>query len=72
MKVNPYKAMQTKPEVVAAALDVLAGDLDSPDNVPLLALHEAAEHVRHLGKIKAWWDRHGDFDALEALMREVP
>jgi hypothetical protein len=62
----------TKPEIMASALDILAQDIDSEDGVPNAAIAEAAEHVRHLGAIKAWWDGHADFDALNDLMGEIP
>ena len=62
----------TKPHIMAQALDSLARDIDSADGIPNAALAEAADHVRHLAKLKAWWDGHADFDALNDLMGEIP
>ena len=35
--------MQTTPEIMAAALDILSREIQSPDDVPSLALREAVE-----------------------------
>jgi hypothetical protein len=62
----------TKPAIMAQALDILAEEIQCGDGVASAAIAEAAEHVRHLGAIKAWWDGHADFDALNDLMGKIP
>lgn len=64
--------LMTKPATMAQALDILARDIDSADGIANAAITEAADHVRLLDRIKTWWDSHGDFDALNNLMGEIP
>ena len=62
----------TKPEIMAQALDVLAEELQCGDGMASTAIAEAAEHVRHLAKLKAWWDRAGGIAELSDLMDAIP
>lgn len=62
----------TKPHIMAQALDSLARDIQSQDGVANAAIAEAAEQVRLLARLKAWWDGHGDYDGLNDLMGEIP
>lgn len=40
---------------LAAALDILALDIESPDDVPALCLREAAERLREYESILDYW-----------------
>jgi hypothetical protein len=64
--------MLTTPEIMAQSLDALAVEIGPEDPVVLSAITEAADHVRHLGAIKAWWERAGGIDQLSDLMDAIP
>ena len=64
--------LPTSPAIMAQALDLLARDIESADGIANAAIAEAADHVRLLASLKAWWDSHGDYDCLNTLMGKIP